>query len=1094
MAKTQPTHDLRGLLVPEAGTLTATYTATSQAGPRAGAIVPDQVTGLSLYGSGALDANSQAALGGDMILNIAAAGSVGTAQCRWRFDGEVARNYDPPVMMAGWEYIDRTTTASRYRYPHIVRRAETGLLAVVSSYNTNDLRVHAQGTTGKWTVATLATSGFAAKACLVDMPSGRLLALYVVPASTAGASTQIRMAYSDDDGATWTTGSDAVLPSAIGVAPSAIQRIRAVELGGQIAMLIHYVSAGVDVIYQYASRDGGGTFATIEAVGLVARGFPDLAVSQGSIYVALLRYDASFTPVTIRPYVYRLASASQPVTSSQGVNAATGAGNAVFGSYAGTAFTAGELAILATDDGTLYLYGVDFSGGGTGEVITRVSVDRGATWDQNFRNSRGVVGGTVAHYSGSASTAWRDLSVAPERGRAVLAHTYIGTVVNDYTSLCAAYLGGWSTVGMPAPGDQDAWEVAGWDDSYVPMDLPDDAGPTWTRTLTGSATEALGDAGVTVTATGADRLFYTTAPVTTGYLEDGILCEVRVVATSGTSAIDLRVCDGTDGYRARVEITTTGVTLSDVGGGAFTATTAVDATLGIVVRIALGKATGAWSTNVGRVRAWVRVDGPYTGGAINHGPRQDREWTQIGTSSTLQSIATAANRIAWGALTAAATSTWGWNFWSAGRETAGNILTSATGTTRGHVVPSSASPVHVTDGLRVHGVDGPTVQGDSFRTRADYEYPVSAINPAVSPSPRRRWRSTSDAQQDIILTGVSLGARSGDLYGLYLAGCNWRTATLYRDSSATNKVCDIDLGAGMSALDFTRSRGLVYPVAGAGGGMPFYASAQRLAGATVEYTQAVGPTVVAREVRDNTSGAWIGGSATGTYAAVRIDLDAFEAGDPTTGQLNIRMPSAVILFDALVGTDTLMLRIPGQVTPNDYFSIGTMIVGRVRLFGRQYSRGRGLTFTPAYELTETRSGTRRARRLGPTRRAMEMAWDDGIDTTGLNTAGTAPDYYGLGYSGADGLTAIADTGRTLAGLIEQTDGAVLPVVVLPAIPQQSSAPGTTGLQLLNPEAHLYGRILTETLRVDSDASVRGQELRDPGEVVQVSTVIVEEEL
>jgi hypothetical protein len=189
-----------------------------------------------------------------------------------------------------------------------------------------------------------------------------------------------------------------------------------------------------------------------------------------------------------------------------------------------------------------------------------------------------------------------------------------------------------------------------------------------------------------------------------------------------------------------------------------------------------------------------------------------------------------------------------------------------------------------------------------------------------------------------------------------------------------------------------------------------------------------------------------------------------------------------------------MLRIPGQVTPNDYMQIGTMIVGRVRLFGRQYSRGRGLTFSPAYELTETRSGTRRARRLGPTRRAMEMAWDDGIDTSGLNTAGTAPDYYGLGYSGADGLTAIADTGRTLAGLIEQTDGAVLPVVVLPAIPQQSSAPGTTGVQLLNPEAHLYGRILTETLRVDSDASVRGQELRDPGEVVQVSTVIVEEEL
>ena len=70
----------------------------------------------------------------------------------------------------------------------------------------------------------------------------------------------------------------------------------------------------------------------------------------------------------------------------------------------------------------------------------------------------------------------------------------------------------------------------------------------------------------------------------------------------------------------------------------------------------------------------------------------------------------------------------------------------------------------------------------------------------------------------------------------------------------------------------------------------------------------------------------------------------------------------------------------------------------------------------------------------------------------------------------------------------------IPVVVLPAVKQQSSAPGTTGIQLLDPEASLYGRIVTQTLRVDSDASVRGQELRDPGEMVQISTVIVEEEL
>jgi hypothetical protein len=163
-------------------------------------------------------------------------------------------------------------------------------------------------------------------------------------------------------------------------------------------------------------------------------------------------------------------------------------------------------------------------------------------------------------------------------------------------------------------------------------------------------------------------------------------------------------------------------------------------------------------------------------------------------------------------------------------------------------------------------------------------------------------------------------------------------------------------------------------------------------------------------------------------------------------------------------------------------------------FGRQYSRGRSLTFTPAYELSETRSGARRVRRLGPTRRAVEVAWDDGIDTSGLHSLPTAPDYWTLGYSGADALADSVGTARTLAGIIASTSGAYLPVVLAPAVPQQSSAPGTTGIPILDPERHLYGRIVTETLRVDADPSVRGDEFRDPGEVVKVGSVVLEEEV
>ena len=240
-------------------------------------------------------------------------------------------------MISGWEYIDRSTVASRYVAPHVIRRASDGLPVVVVTKNTNDVVVNYADSLGIWTAVTVEATSAQTRACLVDLPSGRLLCLYVVAASSA--STQVRMAYSDDGGATWTTGASSALLSSIGVASSAVVRIRAVYLAGQISMFIHYVTAGADFVYQLASSDGGCRFVGI--VGDVASGYPDMVVSQGSIFVALLRYDATFTPVTIQPWVYRLSSASQPISSIEGVEAATGAGSEVFGTYAGTAFTAG---------------------------------------------------------------------------------------------------------------------------------------------------------------------------------------------------------------------------------------------------------------------------------------------------------------------------------------------------------------------------------------------------------------------------------------------------------------------------------------------------------------------------------------------------------------------------------------------------------------------------------------------------------------------------------------------------------------------------------------------------------------------------------
>ena len=1086
MAQRQPISDLRGLVIPEQAILDATITATSQAGPRAGVVVPDQVTGLSLHGSGTIDAASESSTGTAITIATARGGNVGDATIRWKFAGDTLRSWDSPVALAGWEYLDRSTVADRYRAPHAIRRASTGLVCIAATYDTNSVVVYRQSQYGKWQSATIENTGAATRASLVDLPSGRLVCIYTVSVGTS--TTQLRSAYSDDAGATWTTGTSACLATAFVGASSTIKRLRAVELGGQVSLFL-WSQVTADEVYQYVSNDGGNLFTLVETTSTSTVAYPDVAVSRGALYLVTLKYSASYSPSTIRAQSRRLTSASQPASSASTSDIGTAA---VWGTYAAGAFSAGDLTVAATDDGFLAVYGCGFDAGSCREVITRISPDGGANWYDNHSNSHAGASGTNAAWTSSSSTALRELSACPERGRVVLAHTP-ATVAANFTSLCAGYLGGWSTVGMPDPQNGEWWEQAGWDVTYLPLDLPSAMATVWTTTSSGTATESIGASGLTITATGVDRINYTAAPSTASALTAGILAEFAFTVAAGTLTADLRICDGANGYWVQVHATTTGLDVRDLntgGTGTSIATLTMDTTKGVVLRIALDKASGAWSAAGGRVRAWARIDGPYTGASpILYGPRQDREWTHIGTSSTLTSASITLNRLRFGSSTSAGTGIYRSVVYSAGAQTAGNIADSVTGDIHGALVPPSSSPMHLVDGIRISGVNGPTTSGDTYTMTPGYEYPISAINPAVSPSPRRVWRSTGDAlTQDIVLSGLDLGARPGDAWAVYVAGANWRTASLYRDASGTNKVLDLDLGAGLVTLGYTRTRDLVFPSAGGAGSSSTYWGEGALAGAYVDF----GSNKV-RKVAGNLSGAWTT-AGTGAYASTRLTLETYDAGDPTSGTLTMRLPRGLWVVDNMVNTDTLMLRIAAQDTAENYFTLGTLLIGRVHWFGRQYSRGRSLTFTPAYELSETRSGARRVRRLGPTRRAVEVAWDDGIDTNGLHSLPTAPDYWTLGYTGADALADSVGTARTLAGIIASTSGAYLPVVLAPAVPQQSSAPGTSGIPILDPERHLYGRIVTESLRVDADPSVRGDEFRDPGEVVKVGSVRIEEEV
>jgi hypothetical protein len=1071
--------DLQGILVPEFALLSATVTASQEAGPRPGEAVPTQRTAMQMVPSGVLDVALD-----DIEIVTLRAGVVGSATQRWRYVGGTLRSCDPPTVASGFEFIDRALAANRYTRPHAIRRTTTGELVTVVIYDLTTVQVWRQSpdatSLGGWDSVDVEATGAATAAGLAEDPAtGRIVCLYAYEVATT--KTQIRMAYSDDGGATWQVGSEACLGDPLAVSSDKVTRIRTAFLNGVLAVVV-WVQDAADVLYQYSSDTSGAALSLVETFSSSNKGCPDLKARDGVLYCATIEYDAGGSLSTLVPYVRRLTSAGQGLSTADAVLA----GDSSLWEWAvrsGGLLTEAECALLVDDDGVLYLYGRDHFAGGGGfpasmyEIGVTLSQDGGATWSYMHISPSGSMAGVVVH-KGDASTYLKDIAVAPERGRAVLLSRHAGTAGD---SLSAVYLGGWTTVGKGQdasyPRDRG---VAGWAETWLPLAKPQGTSFA-TETLTGAATSTLGSGGVTLAAAGTDVAYYSVAPDTSGVLADGVEVEHHVTVPSGTAIHDARISDGAgNSYSVRLSITTTTATLRDLVAGVNLGSVSIDATAGIALRIALEKASGAWGGAVGRVRAWVRQDGS-SSGIVTYGPRADREWTQVASYSTLSAGSSSTTNLSWGILVAGS-AVYRASFYSGGLYVAWGISGSAAGVARGRLLCGQATPYHVVRGLRMHGENGPTVIGDTWDHATAFEFPAEAIQANLHPSPRRVHRATGDGLDvDYTWTDFNLGWRSGDLLAIYVRG-NWKNATLYRDLGAANQVAALDKSTGLKSLAFTRSRNTLIPSAGAGGNdAAFHFHEGALAGAWADF----GGGIV-RKIQWNRAGSWIGGASPAGYARAEIDLETYGGGDPASGSFDIIMPAALFITEAMASTNAFLLRVTGATTAEGYIETAKVVIGRFRLFGHEHGYGRALTVTPAYDLTETRGGGRRGRRRAPARPALEFAYDEGVDTTGLHTPGAPANHITLGYTGADALAAPADLPRTLQGLFTAMDGAVLPGVFAPAVPQQAAATtSSTPITLLNPEAALYGQFLTETLRLDN---VLGHEMQDPGEVFRIPAI------
>jgi hypothetical protein len=470
----------------------------------------------------------------------------------------------------------------------------------------------------------------------------------------------------------------------------------------------------------------------------------------------------------------------------------------------------------------------------------------------------------------------------------------------------------------------------------------------------------------------------------------------------------------------------------------------------------------------------------------------DRNWSLLGRTSTFYGFFQRSGAIVADSVyfeTASGTSTGDYYFrqvaYAAGADAGINLYTGQfsdfpTGTL-GQTFGAAPSPLAET-GVKLAMTDGPAKAGESWNIATQYRYPVTRIDPMSSPSPDAKWRSTSDASEALIVWSLTEATRpEGELWGVYVDGANWSTATVEGwDGAAWVSLGTLTLVLG-SSLRYTRAGEIVSVNPGAASGdVADYIQRDALRGCVWRGGGGATP----RYIRTNTGGRWLGSVTTATTRPT-IVLDTFSVADTAAGAAaSLTSPRGCLILRATTAYSRLALRIPAQSTPDGYFTLGAAVIGPIAWLGN-YDFARQVGIETNIETNQAGNGSRRKRKQGKPRRYAQIAWTDGVDTS--NTHDAAPDYV-TPFTGGVPMAGPASILTDVLGLVMQND--VSPVVYLPQITVPASAAVT---MIKAHDLMLYGTIETDTIQMDT---VVGDEHvgSGTGELVRVGTMRIDEQL
>lgn len=1066
---------VRGLLVPDfridSGSVWADESNYTTASEVAGIPVAAQETGLTLSATGSLTEaiDVQLAQGGNP--------GIDGATFIWKrgSDGSVSyRGWDAPQMITQCDTVIWEDGGDKHEHVHAVTLASGWVLVAAERNDTGSIayvRIFGRDpATGTWSFLSsgaIVPTSFKLTPCLVVMPDGRVLLYYHSYDSVTGA-VNIAMKFSEDEGATWSTGSAGVF-SGLSLDEDAI-RLRVAYRAGEFAMFREYGADGGasdPEIQQYASSDGA-RFQAVSDSGdeaLVSVGNIDCIATSTGFSVCLTTTTSAGTTLVIS---FSFTSAFQPMLGGAGF-ATVASGYTIISTFTpnfdtGTlTYTGGVVSLAEDDDGTIY-----FVCGSEQQAIWQ-SRDRGVTFE--LVSSFGADG---QYYCVNTAGAFpSDGKLIAWRGRLLLLSSCKSIdATNPEGSIFSISLGGYSDVSFPLAGVGDNRSSAfKWYRNWLPFDLPDETA-TFTQGGTGSA--VLDDGAVEITATSPNSYYYDSA-LTNVSQSTGIVAQMTLVvpglSDDGKIFVSART-SATNTYAVKVEATAGVINFIDGVSGATIATAGgLGALAGDTVQILV--AIG----NTDNGTAWYRrIDDDHV-----------RDWLKIGDSFSLTSGFASSDRLRWGyeGKSGGGTGLILEFSYQSDEDGLRSQLTDFVNPTNLTGRPLSTSWVYAGYGGSVAGSSGPGYRGDSWAIATRSDYAIENIIPSVQPSPRVPWRSsTTTANMTIAFDLDDSASTPGDsllgnqLYGVYLAGINFREFDIEVYSGAAwSLLANVDCSRSVS---YIRRGNTVQPSTSAGA-TGRYILRDELVGGWFEFT---GGSL--RKIIGNTEGAWIAPANGKTPTLYLEGVTGAEGTAIATGRIWFPRILATILtpstFEYKRGI-RLKLRTNSSPAPADgYFEIGQACIGPITVWGLDYEN-RSRAIEPNVEVTTLEDGTRRTRVLGPPRRRVEMSWPNGIPTRHLQGAATNDSWIspaGETYP----IAARHDIADLLHGLIEQLDGPALPVVYLPYV--------ETGESITYREMRQYGALYGRMMGGGQIDTVNGDEYVD--EFVRVGTITIEEEL